>query len=233
MREEDGIYLYKRGSSGARNAGLEPYCEILGAELAGKLLSEAVSYALINMHGEPASKCRLFTSEQYGYVPAARFKINHSSPNDLMQFYSKMGSEDAFRRMIVIDSLTFNVDRHAGNHGVLVDNDTLQPFTMAPVFDMNMSMLPYVEQEEFLDIGRKMEQYGPRIGEDFTRMGQQAVTSAIRSDLVGMKGFQFTFRGDEHFPEWRVKAMEELVNRQIEAVLSKDILYTRDVFVPQ
>lgn len=47
------------GSSGARNAGLEPYCEILGAELAGKLLSEAVSYALINMHGEPASKCRL------------------------------------------------------------------------------------------------------------------------------------------------------------------------------
>lgn len=184
MREEDGIYLYKRGSSGARNAGLEPYCEILGAELAGKLLSEAVSYALINMHGEPASKCRLFTSEQYGYVPAARFKINHSSPNDLMQFYSKMGSEDAFRRMIVIDSLTFNVDRHAGNHGVLVDNDTLQPFTMAPVFDMNMSMLPYVEQEEFLDIGRKMEQYGPRIGEDFTRMGQQAVTSAIRSDLV-------------------------------------------------
>lgn len=108
-----------------------------------------------------------------------------------------------------------------------MDNDTLQPFTMAPVFDMNMSMLPYVEQEEFLDIGRKMEQYGPRIGEDFTRMGQQAVTSAIRSDLVGMKGFQFTFRGDEHFPEWRVKAMEELVNRQIEAVLSKDILENR------
>lgn len=30
-----------------------------------------------------------------------------------------------------------------------------------------------------------------------------------------------------------MKAMEELVNRQLEAVLSKDILYTKDVFVPQ
>lgn len=233
MREAEGIYLYKRGSSGARNAGLEPYCEILGAEIAGKLLSTAVSYELVNLHGEPASKCRLFTDEQYGYVPAVRFDINHSSPSELMQFYSGLGNEDAFRRMIVIDSLTFNVDRHAGNHGVLVDNDTLQPVTMAPVFDMNMSMLPYVERDEFQDINRKMNQYGPRIGEDFTRMGQQAVTSAIRSDMVGLKGFQFTFRGDEQFPEWRVKAMEELVNRQIEAVLSKDILYTKDVFVPQ
>lgn len=97
---------------------------------------------------------------------------------------------------------------------------------------MNMSMLPYVERDEFLDIGRKMEQYGPRIGEDFTRMGQQAVNSFIRSTLVGLKGFRFSFRGDEHFPEWRVSAMEELVNRQIEAVLSKDILQTKDVFIP-
>ena len=232
IREDDGIYLYKRGSSGARNAGREPYCEIMGAEIAGKLLPSAVSYELVSLHGELASKCRLFTSEQYGYVPAARFNINHSSPNELMQFYSKLGSEDAFRRMIVIDSLTFNIDRHAGNHGVLVDNDTIQPVTMAPVFDMNMSMLPYVEREEFLDIGRKMEQYGPRIGDDFTRMAQQAVNSAIRSDLIGLKGFQFAFRGDESFPEWRVHAMEELVNRQIEAILSKNILYTKDAFIP-
>lgn len=231
-REEDGIFLYKRGSSGARNAGLEPYCEILGAEVAVKVLDSAVPYTLVNLHGELASKCRLFTNEQYGYVPASRFDINHGAPNELMKFYSAIGSEEEFRRMIVIDALTFNTDRHAGNHGVLVDNDTLKPVRMAPVFDMNMSMLPYVERDDFLDIGRKMEQYGPRIGEDFTRMGQQAVNSSIRSTLVGLKGFRFSFRGDEHFPEWRVRAMEELVNRQIEAVLSKDILQTKDVFIP-
>lgn len=81
-------------------------------------------------------------------------------------------------------------------------------------------------------LGNKLEEYGPRIGEDFTRMGQQALTPAIRSDLINLKGFQFSFRGDERFPVWRVKAMEEIVNRQVEAILSKERLYTKDVFIP-
>lgn len=106
---------------------------------------------------------------------------------------------------------------------------------MAPVFDMNMSMLPYMEEAEFAPelLGDKLEQYGPRIGEDFTRMGQQALTPEIRADLINLKGFRFSFRGDERFPEWRVKVMEEIVNRQIEAVLSRDILCTKDVFIPR
>lgn len=39
MREpNEQIFLYKRGSDGARNAGLEPYCEVMAAEVAQKLL---------------------------------------------------------------------------------------------------------------------------------------------------------------------------------------------------
>lgn len=231
-REDGEIFLYKRGSSGARNAGLEPYCEILGAEIANRLIKNSVAYELVQLHGEIASKCKAFTSEEYGYVPIARYQVNHSSPADLMRFYEKMGSEDTFRRMVVLDALTFNVDRHAGNHGLLVNNETQEAVSMAPVFDMNMSMLPYVEREEFEDIGRKLMEYGPRIGDDFTRMGQQAVTSSIRTDLINLKGFEFSFRGDDVFPEWRVELLEKYVQRQIEALLSRDILYTKDVFVP-
>ena len=232
--KEDGeIFLYKRGSSGARNAGLEPYCEVLGAEIANRLIQNSVSYKLVRLHGELASKCKAFTSEEYGYVPITRYPVNHSSPSDLVRFYGQIGSEDDFRRMVVLDALTFNVDRHAGNHGVLVNNETQEAVCMAPVFDMNMSMLPYVERDEFEDIGRKLTEYGPRIGDDFTRMGQQAVTPSIRSDLIGLKGFTFSFRGDDRFPEWRVKLLEEYVNRQVEALLCRDVLYTRDVFVPR
>lgn len=175
----------------------------------------------------------MFTDEQHGYVPIARFALNHSSPNDILRFYEKIGCEDDFRRMIVIDALTFNVDRHGGNHGVLVDNDTLAPVQMAPIFDMNLSMLPYVEEDEFQDIGKKLAEYGPKIGEDFTRLGQQAVTSEIRSQLINLKGYQFTFHGDERFPAWRVEAMERLIDRQIDALLSKTQLYTKDVFIPR
>lgn len=42
-RKEGGeIYLYKRGISGAFNAGLEPYCEALASEIIRKADSESV-----------------------------------------------------------------------------------------------------------------------------------------------------------------------------------------------
>lgn len=74
-------------------------------------------------YGKLASKCQLFSNERYGYVPVYRFGINHGSPHALLQFYTDIGSEDQFRRMIVLDALILNVDRHVGNHGVLMDNE--------------------------------------------------------------------------------------------------------------
>lgn len=231
-RENNEIFLYKRGQSGARNLGLEPYCEVMASELARALCGVAISYDLTRLHREIVSRCKLFTSETVGYVPFARFGLDHS-PDEILSFYRDIGAEDEFRRMIVLDSLTFNIDRHAGNHGVLVDNDTSQILSMAPVFDMNLSLLPYTEKEEFDHIGDKLLEYTPRIGDDFTRLGQQILTSDIRSALIGLKGFQFSFRGDEKFPEWRVKILEHLIEQQIEALLSRHILYTKDVFVPR
>ncbi len=231
-REGDNIFLYKRGEEGARNVGLEPYSEVMTSELAVKVCKNAVRYELTHLHGALASKCLLFTNEQYGYVPIANFPVNHKSADDMLKFYGSIKGEDSYRRMLVLDALTFNVDRHAGNHGVLINNDTLEPVQMAPIFDMNLALLPYVEQNEFTDIGTKLLEYGPRIGDDFTKVGRMAMTPEIRSELIGLKGFTFTFRGDDTYPEWRVKKIEEMVNRQIEALLNKEILNTKDVFVP-
>ena len=115
IRENDsGIYLYKRGGSDARNMGLEPYCEVMASEIAAKLLGhKAVEYELANLHHELASKCLLFTDEKYGYTPVSRFDINSSSADTLLSFYRKIGCEDEFRRMLVLDAITFNTDRHA------------------------------------------------------------------------------------------------------------------------
>ena len=53
----------------------------------------------------------------------------------LLQYFSSIGSEDAFRRMCVLDALILNPDRHYGNFGVLFDTETVQILCMAPVFD--------------------------------------------------------------------------------------------------
>lgn len=232
-KEKEGIYLYKRGVTGAYNAGLEPYCEALASEIIHKADPTSVEYSILRLHKEVATKCKIFTNDNIGFVPLRRLVNRSISLDGLLEFYEVLGCKEQFQRILVLDAITFNVDRHLGNIGILVDNSTQKPVGIAPNFDFNLSMLPYVTKEEFDQIGTKLLDYGPAIGSDFTRVGQEMLTSEIRKDLIKLQGFQFSFRGDKNFKPWRVDIMEDMVHQQIQAVLKGDILYTRDVFVPE
>lgn len=52
-----------------------------------------------------------------------------------------MGFEREFADMVVLDAVTFNQDWHLGNFGFLVNNDTFEIKSFAPLFDFNMAML--------------------------------------------------------------------------------------------
>lgn len=227
------IFLYKRG--GEIGAGLEPYCEQMASEIA-RIISpdNAVTYDLIKLHDKTASRCNLFTNETYGYASFAKVTdLPKIDLQDIFNYFAGLGSEQAFREMLVIDSLCFNQDRHAGNYGVLFDNDTLQIVKMSPVFDLNISLFPYVEKEEFSNIGDKLFEYAPKLGNDFTRIGQMGMNDVLRDRIKDMKDFSFSFRGDDVFSSERVKTIERIVRRQAEAILSKNKLYTKDVFFSQ
>lgn len=58
------------------------------------------------------------------------------------------------------------------------------------------------------------------------------MTSEIRKDLISLKDFEFSFQGDLNFSKKRVKWLEELVHKQAAALLFKETLYTKDVFIP-
>lgn len=226
------IFLYKRG--GEFGAGLEPYCEVLASEIAKIVSPASVFYELRMLHDKPASRCNIFTNEDVGYASYAKMHDKRTySFNDAVNFFEKIGCEQAFREMLTIDSLCFNQDRHSGNYGVLFNNDTLNVISMSPIFDLNLSMLPYVEMSEFKSVGDKLYEYSPKLGNDFTRIGQIAVNDVIRDRVKDMTDFSFSFRGDEKFPEKRVKYLEEIVRRQAEAILSDEVLQTKDVFFSQ
>ena len=234
-KERDGIYLYKRGYIHAGNGGLEPYGEVMTSEIASRICENAVHYDLVRLHRVPTSRCRLFTDEKYGYVPMSAAAPDKKSIADILDYMSQFpdDSEERFREMVVCDAITFNQDRHFGNFGVLIDNDTVTPLRMAPVFDFNLAFLPYVVDSEFEHIGDKLLEYGPKIGEDFTRIGQKMLTSRIADKLKDLKDFSFRFEGDDRFTKERIGHMKSLINRQIDAVLSREALYTKDVFVPE
>ena len=64
-REYDGsLVMYKRGTDGFANSGLEPYGEYLSSELYNIITDgRSVQYDLVKLHSKVASKCRIFTTE--------------------------------------------------------------------------------------------------------------------------------------------------------------------------
>lgn len=232
-REAANIYLYKRGSTGARNAGLEPYSEFYSGQIGKMICDDFIDYSLTTLHKKTASKCELFTDEKNGFVSLSTIFPRRMTPREMLEYYSSIGSEDAFRRMVVFDAVTFNTDRHMGNHGVIFDNDSLTIKRMAPVFDNNQALLPYAEDEDLQQIGTYLESKIPRIGDDFVNIAKAVISSEIRSDLINLHGFKFSYVDSDRFSRQRLSAVEKIVNSQISGILDKNKMYTVDVFPKQ
>ena len=148
-----------------------------------------MEYDIEMYRGKLVSSCRLFTNEKVGFTATDRIVEKDIGVSGLLSYFTSIGSEDAFRRMLVFDALTINTDRHLGNFGVLVDNDTQKILKMAPVFDNNQSLLPYAEEQEFRDIDEYLKTRPTRIGIDFNQVAHQMLTPEIRADLNNLKGF--------------------------------------------
>ena len=218
VREGDDISLLKRGSTGYANAGFEPYSEVLAAELLEATGIDHVPYGIVNHHGKLASKCPMFTSEDIGFVSAHRFFDGPFDIADVMAFCAEHGSDDAFREMIVMDALMANVDRHAGNYGFLVDNDTGDVLRMAPLFDHNMACLPMMMEGD--DFDEYLKLIGPKIGTDFVAIAQKMLTPTLRAKLISLKGFEYTDPGMD-FPPWKLDAANRLTQTMITRILDE------------
>ncbi|MGN0509171.1 MAG: XRE family transcriptional regulator, partial [Ruminococcus sp.] len=127
------IYLFKGGTSGASNAGNEPYSEFYAAQIAETMGINHVAYNLSKWKGGLCSTCELFTDMDTSFVPIYKFNQGNSL-SEMAKFLKGLGEEfyNDFADMMVFDALICNTDRHAGNYGLLVDNKTNKPIKFAP-----------------------------------------------------------------------------------------------------
>ncbi|MFR3452386.1 MAG: hypothetical protein ACLTSX_13370 [Collinsella sp.] len=183
VREGDQVSLLKRGSEGYANAGFEPYSEVLAAEVLQAASIDHVPYTIENFHGKLASKCPLFTSEKVGFVSAHRFFDGPFDVEDVLAFCDAHGGDESFREMIVMDAVMANVDRHAGNYGFLVDNETGEILRMAPLFDQNMACLPMMMEHD--DFDEYLSMIGPKIGASFVSIARALITSDYPREAGG------------------------------------------------
>lgn len=229
VRKNDDIFLLKRGSSDSRNAGLEPYSEMYSSQIAKIICKDYVDYTLTMHHNKLASICPLFTSEKEGFVTIAN-ALKHNSikkytVDEVLAFFKHYGLSDAYERMVVLDALIINTDRHMGNYGFIIDNDTMEIKRMAPIFDNNQALLPYAVEDDFINLDKYLESRPTRIGIDFNATAHALLTPSIKADLNNLRGFTFDTSGDYNLPPERLKVLEKVINSQIDKILNNIKLY--------
>lgn len=228
-RNRDGrVTLVKYGSAGASNAGLEPYCEVLASQVFEKLCPTAVRYKLAKIAGDIASECDIFTSEEYGYKPYKIYDpFGRPTVGMLMDEYSKYGDSDNFARMIVADSVCVNTDRHFGNFGYLVDNDTFAIKGLNPAFDYNMAFAPYsILDEGYGDFDHYLSERLPVFGRDHYSEAQKLLTPSIRAELINLKSLDLKVECDDKFTEKRLEFMNIIKDTQINRILGNVKMYS-------
>ena len=140
------IYLYKAGSSGAFNAGNEPYSEYFASELAQKLGIDSVSYELLTYKGKIVTRCKNICTEDMGMYSVAEVFPYIDRYLDILKVDIGVTKSSACKKivdMLLIDFLTLNIDRHFNNMGILVENSSQKLIGLAPIFDYNLSFMPY------------------------------------------------------------------------------------------
>ena len=123
--------------------------------------------------------------------------------------------------MIVLDAVILNPDRHFGNFGFMVDNDTFEVLRFAPVFDHNMAMLARAMKEDLVTDSPYIKEMGHRIGPDFVPAARLLLTDREKERLRSIQNDPLRLHGAYNLPRERTDFLEETVHLQIRRILGE------------
>lgn len=126
----------------------EPYYEVIASNIMEQMGIQHVPYSLNQINGIPYSLCEDFITPVTELVPAwmiiqTKKKRNETSSwqhfVDCCNELGIPGTVEFLDRMIVLDFIIANEDRHYNNFGALRNAETLEWLGMAPIYDSGSS----------------------------------------------------------------------------------------------
>ena len=217
------IYLYKGGTTGASNTGMEPYSEFYAHQVAEAMEIDSVPYNICKWKGELCSYCELFTSKDYSFVPVGKI-VTTGGMTAVREFYEKLGKKyvKALDDMIVLDALICNTDRHYGNFGFLVNNKTNKIVAPAPLFDHGNSLYNFVGRDD-LESYDAFSQYAdtllPCVYDDFILEAKKVLTKKHKEHLRKLLQFKFKKHSMYNLPNQRLKYLEKRIRESAQMLL--------------
>lgn len=222
-REKGRILLYKGGTTGAYNTGNEPYSEFYAAQVARAMGINAVDYRLSKWQGTLCSTCELFTSKRYSYIPVGRI-VRSGGMNTVAAYYESLGEEylAALHDMLVFDAVVCNTDRHFGNFGFLVDNETNQIAAPAPLFDHGNALFNFAGRDA-LASEQGLQAYAdtlmPCVYDDFFATARRVMTERHRAALRRLLTFRLKPHSRYNLPPERRKLIEKMIQSRARTLL--------------
>ena len=143
----DGKRCLIKGGSGAIQQ--EPYNEILASRIMDRLEIPHVSYTLMLQDDYPYSVCKDFITPQTELISAWYIMQTQKKPNHISVYQHYLdccealeipGVRDSLDRMMVLDYIIANEDRHQNNFGAIRNAETLEWLGAAPIYDSGSSM---------------------------------------------------------------------------------------------
>ena len=136
----------------------EPLCEVIASGIAERLCIPHTKYTLLWEHEKPFSVCQDFITSETELVSAYHIMQSRKKPNDLSDYEFYLSCVEQFgvknireqtEKMIVLDFLIGNTDRHFNNFGLIRNAVTLEWIGVAPIFDCGTSLW-YNTQESLI-----------------------------------------------------------------------------------
>lgn len=138
--------LVKGGSNPFRQ---QPFSEVIASGIMERLGIPHVSYAVMWNQGAPYSVCEDFITGDTELIPAWRILQTRKQDNSTSRYQHFVNCCEALGiknvvsyldRMIVVDYIIANEDRHLNNFGAIRNAETLEWIGMAPIYDSGSSL---------------------------------------------------------------------------------------------
>lgn len=214
------VLLYKSGTEGFANSGLEPYSEYYASQVAKTMELHYVEYGLSKWKGKLCSTCELFTSLDKSFIPIGRL-VKTGGIEAVRSYYQSLGENfyQEFIDMLVFDAVILNEDRHFGNFGLLIDNQTNKIIAPAPIFDNGLSLLCYAMEDDFKNINNYMETRQPASYQDFIAYVKPLMNSRQKEKVRKLLDFHFKNQSKYRLSKNRLKQLEIVIQQRAVSLL--------------
>ncbi|WP_104753506.1 HipA family kinase [Helicobacter salomonis] len=205
--------------------GTEAYCEYYAAQIAKALGLQAISYDLESHQGEIVCMCEIFTSREVGFVSIAecidyaKYKALGHNPLKRFKILAKVLGQEFLEDLLLFDALVFNTDRHLGNYGMLIDNQTNAFLAPAPIFDNGMAFLGQIGEGELANIPAFFEGVDSGLDINFEKQIDLAARPRHINKLEGLKKFTFARHPHYNLPEQWLQAGEKLIQQRSQEII--------------